>query len=95
MTLLSGLNARGKNSTIIEVKHDSSDKFLKSNALNMFAARASDKTAGFDGFKIMLPTLAREIYTQPQVLDLYNNRDKYDMFIVDEIFNEVSCYVAL
>lgn len=49
-------------------------------------------------FKVGIQTLRKllnEFYEIPEIKDLYEKRDKYDLFFADNFFNEVRHYILL
>ena len=37
------------------------------------------------------PLIGRDFYRDKVVKDLYERRDTFDVFVIDQFFNEVSC----
>ena len=58
---------------------------------NMFEIhKDKDSKKGIEIFRESITTIAKEIYKIPEVAQLYQNRKKFDLFITDVNFNEVS-----
>lgn len=56
----------------------------------MFEVRKENTGMPFYFFQYTLSRLAREMYDVPEVKEMYENRKDFDIFLVDELFSEVS-----
>lgn len=84
--ILSALPPISKHPNVKEINHGIP---TKNESTNMFEIRKNDPTKGFSFFQYILPKLAREMYDVPAVKELYDKRKEFDIFLIDELFNEV------
>ena len=84
--MLSGLDKPGsKHANIKEIYHGVPP--FDEETLDMFKERATGNV--FEAFKLYLPKLAREMYEVPEVKELYEKKNEFDVVMIDSLFNEV------
>ncbi|CAL4070509.1 unnamed protein product [Meganyctiphanes norvegica] len=86
VVMLSNHPSTFKQSNITIINHGLTD--FNIDEMNMFEAR-TNPSAGRKIFTTALPAIAEKLYHVPEVLDLYQRRKEFDLFIVNHMFNEV------
>lgn len=51
---------------------------------------AVDPTDMFEHFETIFPKIAKDLYSVPEVKELYDKRKEFDVFIIDHLFNEAT-----
>jgi len=87
VTMLSNHPPQDTNPAITYINHDL--PHFKENEINVFE-KAKNEADMFNFFKEVLPKIARDLYDVPEVKTLYERRSEFDVFIIDQIFNEVA-----
>ncbi|KAA0200611.1 hypothetical protein HAZT_HAZT003287 [Hyalella azteca] len=85
VTMLSALPPADNNPDITYVDHGL--KHFDHSDVNMFEATENESEM-FKDFEIIFSALANEIYGVPTVWELYKNRHKFDLIIINHLFSE-------
>ncbi|XP_018013129.1 UDP-glycosyltransferase UGT5-like [Hyalella azteca] len=90
VTMLSTLPPADNNPDITYVDHGL--KHFDTSDVNMFEATENESEM-FKDFEIIFSAIAKEIYGVPAVWELYKNRHKFDLIIINHLFSEVNLAV--
>ncbi|KAA0200612.1 hypothetical protein HAZT_HAZT003288 [Hyalella azteca] len=85
VTMLSTLPPADNNPDITYVDHGL--KHFDTSDVNMFEATENESEM-FKDFEIIFSAIAKEIYGVPAVWELYKNRHKFDLIIINHLFSE-------
>ena len=86
VVILSGLeNPASNHSNIREIYHGV--EIFDEESLDMFEQRSTETV--FVAFKDYLPKLTREMYKVPEVQELYEKKNEFDVIMINSLFNEV------
>ena len=86
MTILSNHPPHDANPRITYLTHGLTH--IDTGTMNAFSDMR-DPLKMLTTFNAVLPVVAKELYEVPAVWDLYQKRDEFDVFIIDQMFNEV------
>merc|ERR1719259_1155527 len=87
ITMLCNHPPHDKNPAITYINHGL--PHFREDEMNLFE-KAKDPDEMFNTFKKIFPLIARDLYDVPEVKDLYERRNEFDVFIIDQMFNEVT-----
>ena len=87
VTIVSNHPPQDDNPAITYIRHGL--PHFREDKMNLFEESKKPDNM-FGTFRRIFPLMARDIYDVPEVKDLYERRSEFDVFIIDQIFNEVS-----
>jgi len=87
ITMVSNHPPHDKNPAITYINHGL--PHFREDQMNLFQ-QAKNPDNMFKMFKKIFPLIARDLYDVPEVKDLYERRNEFDVFIIDQIFNEAT-----
>ncbi|XP_045118669.1 UDP-glycosyltransferase UGT5-like [Portunus trituberculatus] len=85
IVMVSGMPPASKHPNILEINHGM--QHMNEGTKNMFDLRKG-KGKDLDMFKVMLPSMAHDMYKLPAIKELYDKRKDFDLIVINHMFNE-------